>query len=195
MQKTIKINTTMLKTVWNEKITRQLKKFGKILRDISTRKFETQVPTQEPAIIISAKQTPDNTSKGTSEAFSITIELPTMIGDQSSNGASKKLEENESLTKCTTLTVVQKDLTAISYYQNENQVFPKNIKINSVTWSMTTLCDPSPVVVYQAPSLSLVTRQYNILLHGGDAEPRVSLFGGCVSLRFCAAEAVAVRDP
>ncbi|KAK4006103.1 hypothetical protein OUZ56_011258 [Daphnia magna] len=115
MQKTIKINTTMLKTVWNEKITRQLKKFGKILRDIST------IPTQEPAIIISAKQTPENTSIGTSQAFSITIELPTMIGDQSSNEASTKLEENESLTKCTTLTVVQEDLTAISYYQNDEE--------------------------------------------------------------------------
>ncbi|KAK4028267.1 hypothetical protein OUZ56_017547 [Daphnia magna] len=34
----------------------------------------------------------------------------------------------------------------------------------------------SPVVVYQAPSLSLVNRQYNLLLHGGDAEPLVSLF-------------------
>ncbi len=137
----------MLKTVWNEKITRQLKKFGKILRDISTSKFETQVPTQEPAIIISAKQTPDNTSIGTSEAFSITIELPTMIGDQSSNEASTKLEENESLTKCTTLTVVQEDLTAISYYQNEDQVFPKNIKINSLfssTEEIQTHCHREP---------------------------------------------------
>ncbi|KAK4005908.1 hypothetical protein OUZ56_011029 [Daphnia magna] len=123
MQKTIKINTTMIKT------------------------FETQVSTQEPAIIISAKQTPENTSIGTSEAFSITIELPTMIGDQSPKEASTKLEENESLTKCATLTVVQEDLTAISYYENEDQVFPKNIKINSLfssTEEIQTHCHREP---------------------------------------------------
>ncbi|KZS06730.1 Uncharacterized protein APZ42_029720 [Daphnia magna] len=123
MQKTIKINTTMIKT------------------------FETQVSTQEPAIIISAKQTPENTSIDTSEAFSITIELPTTIGDQSPKEASTKLEENESLTKCATLTVVQEDLTAISYYENEDQVFPKNIKINSLfssTEEIQTHCHREP---------------------------------------------------
>ncbi|KAK4030732.1 hypothetical protein OUZ56_024071 [Daphnia magna] len=84
---------------------------------------------------------------------------------------------------------------------------------NIVTWSMTTLCDPVcnatgrvtsvfPPPPYIVPrgrvsggNLSLVNRQYNILLHGGDAEPPVSLFCGFVSVRFCAAEAVAVRDP
>ncbi|KAK4003882.1 hypothetical protein OUZ56_005633 [Daphnia magna] len=66
-----------------------------------------------------------------------------------------------------------------------------------VTWSMTTLCDPVSIQYYRTcdvsvstpyivprsrvsgSSLSLVNRQYNILLHGGDAEP----------------PAVAVRDP
>ncbi|KZS08159.1 Uncharacterized protein APZ42_027964 [Daphnia magna] len=74
---------------------------------------------------------------------------------------------------------------------------------------MTTLCDPVSIQYYRtcdvrvppvysrvsALSLILVNREYNALLHGGDAEPLVSLFCGYVSVRFCAAEAVAVRDP
>lgn len=134
----MKVNTTMIRRVWNEKITRHLKKFGKILRDISTRRFETQVPAQEPAIIIGAKQTPENTSIGTSEPFSINTELPTSVGDQSSNEASKKLEENESLT------IDQEDSIAISNYQNEDHVFSNNIQINglfSSTEEIQTLCN------------------------------------------------------
>ncbi|KAI9555933.1 hypothetical protein GHT06_018470 [Daphnia sinensis] len=68
---------------------------------------------------------------------------------------------------------------------------------------MTTLCDPVSIRYYRTCDISvspvyilvLLNREYNALLHGGDAETLVSLFGCCVSVRFCATEAVAVRDP
>ncbi|KAI9550066.1 hypothetical protein GHT06_001687 [Daphnia sinensis] len=66
---------------------------------------------------------------------------------------------------------------------------------------MTTLCDPVSIRYYRTCDVSVSAvyiipiREYNALLHGGDAEPLVSLFGCCVSVRFCATEAVAVRDP
>ncbi|KAI9554866.1 hypothetical protein GHT06_020143 [Daphnia sinensis] len=64
------------------------------------------------------------------------------------------------------------------------------------------LCDPAGIPYNRTCDVSVspiynprVVFEYNAVLHCGDAETLVSLFCGSVSVRFCAAEAVTVRDP